>query len=86
MSKLFQQGTRGQGTHVLQWLPNGGQAGNDVGSGLNVVEAEHRDVGWNLQPCVVECANASDGGDVVKTEDCCKVSAPQQQLLDAGVA
>ena len=34
--------------HVLQGLPDGRQAGNDVGGGLDIVEAEYRDIGRHL--------------------------------------
>ena len=68
MGQFFQQRTGGEGAHVLQRLPDGRQTGNDVGGGLNVVEAEDRDVFGDFETSIVKRADAADGGDVVEAE------------------
>src|SRR5580704_4069626 len=85
VGELLDQGAGRQGSHVLQRLTNCGEAGNDVGGRLNVVEAEYRDVLRDLQARVVQCSDAADCGDVVEAKDCGKVSAAQQQLVNARI-
>ena len=45
------------------------RAGNLIGGGLDVVEAEDGDVAGNAEAGLVEGADAAHGGDVVEAED-----------------
>ena len=82
VGQLFEQGTGCQSAHVLQGLTDRRQARNNVGGGLNIVEAKDGDVGGHLEPSVVKSSNAADCRNVIEAEYCCKVPAPQQQLVD----
>jgi len=86
VGELFEQGACGESAHLLEWLADGCQAGNDVRGGLDVVEAKDRDVVGNLEAGVVHGSYAADGGDIVETEDGGEVSAAQEELVNSRVA
>jgi hypothetical protein len=84
--QFFEQRTGGESAHVLQRLPDGGEARNDVGGSLDVVEAKDGDIFRHLQTGIVKRSYGSDCGDVVEAEDSGEVSAAKQELVDAGIA
>ena len=86
MREFLEQGDRGLSAHLLERLADGGEARNDVGGSLDVVEAEDGDVFRDFETCIVEGSDAADGGDVVEAEQGGKVFALEQKLLRDRVA
>ena len=68
-ANALQQDARGGGAHLIERLANRGEARIVKRSALDVVEANDRDIGRNVQSMVHESANRTDGGDVVVAEE-----------------
>jgi len=76
----------GFGAHELEGLTDGGETGDLVGGGLDVVEANDGDVVGDVEAVVVEGADAAHGGDVVEAEDGGEFLFGFEEVVDAGVA
>ena len=55
--------------HFKERLADGGERRRVIGRGLDVVEADHRDVFGHAEAGVFQGANGANGGDVVEAED-----------------
>lgn len=54
------------GSHELERLSDGGEAGNLVGGRFNVIEAHDGDIARDVEAGVVESADTAHGCDVVE--------------------
>jgi hypothetical protein len=55
-------------SHLAEGLAYGSQAESQVSGGLDVVEADDRDILGDTEACIAKCTHGSNGGDVVKGE------------------
>ena len=51
------------------------------GSTLNIIEANHRNIGWNLQTMVAASADSSDRRDVVVADNRSEFGAALNQFV-----
>jgi len=71
---------------VLERLTNRGEAGDDVGSGLNVVESQDRDIFGDFETRVVKSADAAYRGNIVEAKQGGEVFALKQELMGDRIA
>lgn len=71
---------------MLQGLADGGDAGNVIGGGLDIVVADDGDVFGDAESGVVEGADDAHGGDVVEADDGGEGGGFPEDFLDAGIA
>src|ERR1700679_2334230 len=76
----------GHATHILQRLPDGGQAGRRKGGGTDVIEAHDRNILWHPQFGVAQGADGTDCGHIVEGEEGAEALPTGEQLLNDGVA
>ena len=65
----MQQQLYSQLAHMMKRLTNGGEARCLESCLFNIVEADHRHVLWHPQPRIMECANTTDGRNIVEREN-----------------
>ena len=76
----------GDFAHAAERLADGGEAGDVVGGGGDVVEADDGDVVGAAEAGVGDGADGTDGGDVVEAEDGGEVAGAGEEVADGGVA
>lgn len=69
----------------MEGLADGGERGDLVGGGLNVVEADDGDILGDPEAGFVEGANGSHGRDIVEAEDRGEGAAAGDELADAWI-
>ena len=84
--QFLQEHPGGGAAHLLKRLPDGGEAWNLIGRGLDVVKAEDGDIGGNAESGLVQCADAAHGGYVVEAENSSEALSALDEVSDAGVA
>ena len=85
-SEFFEKEQGGGLTHLLQRLPDRRQTGNLEGRGLDVVEAENRNILGRPKASLVQGADSAHRRDIVEAEHSGKVPATLDELANAWIA
>lgn len=57
-------------THFFNGNMDGGEHGGQILGGVDVVDADDRDISWDFQVLVPDGPHGAYGGDVVAAEEC----------------
>src|SRR5208282_5335708 len=77
----LQQDARRHFAHLSKRLANCCQTWNMEGRTLNIIEANHRNIGWNLQAMVPASTDSSDCRDVVVADNRSEFDAALNQFV-----